>query len=365
MIPVYARQISGPILSKRSLSSIDVPLTDYFNRTDLQWIGNITVGTPPQTVNVVFDTGSFDLEVSSTLCGSACANQIQFDPTKSSTFVDHAEESTMDFGTGIGIDPVKGSNWSLTVRNATDTVAVGGVSVPNVSFYMIVNQTEEWATDPNSGIQGLGSKAKGLFAGLEAQGLPSLFSFYITPQSVGNAELILGGIDHSKFKGAITYVPIAQSQYPEYPFWLLTNLGFSVNNKMTSASPKNRIFVFDSGTSNVVMPKEDAEAIYAEISPNIKPYTPISGTYAIPCAEISTLIAEIQFFFKAQDGKILPLVVPTSELSLGAYPEDPTMCQTVINAMEDNWIMGASLLKHYYSVWDIGNQRMGFADNGL
>ena len=41
-----------------------------------------------QTVSVVFDTGSSTLEFASTLCGTACANQVQFDSSKSSTFVD-------------------------------------------------------------------------------------------------------------------------------------------------------------------------------------------------------------------------------------------------------------------------------------
>ena len=43
--------------------------------------------------------------------------------------------------------------------------------------------------------------ADGLFAGLVAQGLPSLFSFYLTPHDVGNAQLTLGAIDDSKFQG--------------------------------------------------------------------------------------------------------------------------------------------------------------------
>lgn len=49
----------------------------------------------------------------------------------------------------------------------------------------------------------MSSVASGLFAGLEAQGLPSLFGFYLTPKSVGNAELTLGGTDSSKFTGTL------------------------------------------------------------------------------------------------------------------------------------------------------------------
>lgn len=48
---------------------------------------------------------------------------------------------------------------------------------------------------------GMSTVASGLFAGLEAQGLPSLFSLFLTPQSVGEAELTFGGIDDTKFTG--------------------------------------------------------------------------------------------------------------------------------------------------------------------
>lgn len=97
---------------------------------------------------------------------------------------------------------------------------MGGVSVPNVQMFLITNQTPTFAPDPFSGIQGeflmqafaergrderlrlgMSSVASGLFAGLEAQGLPSLFSLFLTPKAAGNAELTLGGIDTSKFTG--------------------------------------------------------------------------------------------------------------------------------------------------------------------
>jgi hypothetical protein len=111
-------------LRRRSLKPVTVPLADFFLGTDLQcafhpsgvpafnqpprWFGNISVGTPPQvrqlihvgylclpgissatqTISVVFDTGSNTLEFASTLCGSPCDNQVKFNPTESSTFVD-------------------------------------------------------------------------------------------------------------------------------------------------------------------------------------------------------------------------------------------------------------------------------------
>jgi hypothetical protein len=108
----------------------------------------------------VFDTGSSDLEFASTLC-AACTHQIQFDPSKSSTFVDGGRETTIIFATGGGVDPVIGNNYQLTLRSATDTVAVGGTSVPYVSFFVVTNQTAKFDHDPYSGIQGKSSFGPG------------------------------------------------------------------------------------------------------------------------------------------------------------------------------------------------------------
>lgn len=116
--------------------------------------------------------------------------------------MDGGDETYLGFATGVGVTPVENEDWYLLLRNGSDTVIVGDVSVANVTLYLIYNQTSNFAPDPFSGILGLGSVPSGVFAGLEAQGLPSLFGFYLTPQSAGNAELTLGGIDSSKFTGA-------------------------------------------------------------------------------------------------------------------------------------------------------------------
>ena len=72
----------------------------------------------------------------------------------------------------------------------------------------------------------------------------------------------------------------------------------------------------------------------------------------------------IDFAFTTQQGQLFNLTVPSSELSVGPFRSEPSLCQTLINAADVGSIIGASLLKHYYSVWDLGNKRMGFAPNG-
>jgi hypothetical protein len=69
--------------SARSKRASTVPLIDYYaGGEDLQWYGNISVGTPAQTISVVFDTGSDTLEFPSTLprsswCGARPDNDAQ------------------------------------------------------------------------------------------------------------------------------------------------------------------------------------------------------------------------------------------------------------------------------------------------
>ncbi|KAI0344662.1 acid protease [Trametopsis cervina] len=361
-ISLRSRRVpQGSTVSRRALSPIGVPLLDYFNGTDLQWYGDIQVGTPPQTISVVFDTGSSTLEFASTLCGQACANQIQFDSTKSSTFVDSRRTSSITFGTGVGVDPVIGSNWRLTLREAKDTVTVGGISVSNVDLFLITGQTPTFAPDPFSGIQGMSSVAQGFFAGLEAQGLPSLFSLFLTPHNTEAAELTLGGIDTTKFTGSPTFISLTGASSG---FWQLVSSGITVNGKSTSTLKQSRTFIFDSGTSNLVLPQSDTEAIYAQISSAIKPFAAEPGTYGIACSAIPSLPAVISFAFKSTSGATFQLTVPSSELSVGPFKSNPAVCQTLINAQEGLFIVGASALKHYYSVWDLGGKRMGFAATG-
>lgn len=182
---------------------------------------------------------------------------------------------------------------------------------------------------------------------------------YLTPNAVGNAELILGGIDSTKYTGTLVYAPLDTTS----GFWELTGKGIAVNGQTSTTLSRSNSIIFDSGTSNIVFPKAITEAMYALISPLIKPVGTL-GAYGLPCSQIAGLPAVIDFSFTSTTGSTFKLTIPSSELNVGPFKSDPTTCQTLINAQAGYYIIGGSLLKHYYSVWDSGNTRMGFAPNG-
>ncbi|KAJ7167987.1 acid protease [Mycena filopes] len=346
------------VAASTAASSSNVQLVDYFDGTDLQWYGPISLGTPSQNFTVVFDTGSVSLEVPSIACGAACANQRQFDPSKSSTFEDQFSNSSVTFGTGVGVEPVNGSNWKLDLAFVADALVVGDISVPLGGFFLITNQTATFLPDPFDGIMGLSPDMGDFF---DSAGLPAIFGMDFTPHSApggGAGELTLGGVDTTKFQGDLVYSPNVDGQ------WQLNSQALFVNGKL--ALNKTVPLIFDSGTSNILFVESTAKAIHALISPNITTNPDEPGTFGIPCALLPSLPASISIQFAPIAGQnAFNLTIPSSELSLGPFAKTPELCQTLINVSEGFNLVGLSLLKHYYSAWDIGGARIGFAPNGF
>ncbi|CAE6461519.1 unnamed protein product [Rhizoctonia solani] len=343
-------------LIDRALSKTTIPLRNYFNRTDLQWYGEVQVGTPPQNFSVVFDTGSLDAVIPDLSCKS-CLGHKTFNRALSSTFRDYNESFYAEFATGVGVDPSI-SEW-LLYSAIRDMVSVAGLPAVPLDMYLITDESAGFWSAPFDGIFGMGYKANGsFFQALVKQGIDPIMGFWLTPTSAGEAEMTLGGVDDSKLEGKkVNYIPIPKGAYG---FWQLESTQFAVNGKTNEALKQIRQVYFDSGTANLQLPKSTTEAIYALISPKIQPFGE-SGAYGIPCSDLSSIEARVDLTFKDQAGEPVVLSIPTQELSVGPFRNNETICQTFINAGFDQNFVGGSLLKHYYSIWDQGNARMGFA----
>lgn len=76
----------------------------------------------------------------------------------------------------------------------------------------------------------------------------ALFGMYLSPKSVGNAELTIGATDSSKYTGDLVYSPMSQSGEGN---WVLDSSAVYVNGQTTDTLSQVRNIIFDSGTPNV------------------------------------------------------------------------------------------------------------------
>jgi hypothetical protein len=312
--------------------------------------------------SVAFDTGSSDILIPSTACTTSqgCEPKgAKFNSARSSTFSATSRPWQTRFGTGVGVGVGSAATPFCAGNQALDTVTVAGLAVKGQTIGLINRQSPNLFEGTGiEGIFGMGfSGGSTLRTGPYFQNLINqkkidqpIFSMYMTPKAVGDAELTLGGTDPSKYSGDINYVPVNSSSGS----WTIRFASITVNGKSTSI--KGQTAIADSGTSNMIAPARDAAAIYSLISRNITLLDP-KGAYGIPCSMIKDLNATITFSI---GGK--PYTIPSQELSVGPFPGRQGICQTVINSGPmGRWIIGASLMKYYYTVWDVGNSRMGWA----
>lgn len=265
----------------------------------------------------------------------------------------------IQFGTGVGVGVGGAATPSASGTIIQDTVSVAGLTVKRQAVGLITKQSPNLFEGTKiEGIFGMGVSKTGpmrspTFFGnlIDNRAIEqAVFSLFMTPKVIGNAELTLGGTNPARYTGKINYLPVSGRN----GYWNVTFDAIAVNGRPTNIRRQGAIA--DSGTSNMIAPARDAREIYAIISPKIKMIDP-KGAYGMPCSEVSGLKAAITFTMGGQK-----YTIPTQELSVGPYPRQPNMCQMLINSgSEPFWIIGASLMKYYYTVWDVGNKRLGFA----
>jgi cathepsin D len=305
---------------------------------DAQFYGAIAIGTPPQNFNVVFDTGSSNLWVPSSKCKTlACYLHHTFNAADSSTYVANGTDFNITYGSG-----------GVTGYFSTDSVTIGGLTATGVSFgEIMVEDGLSFVAAKFDGICGMAFQSISVDAEIPAfyyfhqQGLigQNMFSVYLTPTAgqTGSA-LILGGIDTQYYTGAITYVNLSQEDY-----YMVSIDSLTYNGTAYGGSGINGIV--DTGTSLLV-------GNPGWISTLLEAFP---GT--VTCDMISTLPPIIVTL----GGTAFP--IPASSYVLDIEGE----CLLGVMSLEfppdfgNAMILGDVFIRTYYTVFDLGNQRVGFA----
>lgn len=330
---------------------------------DMDYVGEVKLGTPGQTFRIIFDTGSADFWVPSIQCTDGCYDRRRYDPSHSSSHIPDGKQVSIQYGSG----EVRGVLGS-------DTLQLGNGVVPAQPFAEITHASqgifrpepfdEAIARDvPFDGIIGLAYpkvsslKVKPVFdAIMEKKLVPqSVFSFYLGRSSSARpaGELVLGGINHERFKGSMHYVSVSKKRHWEFQMDRVqagSDKRFCVGGCWT---------VVDSGSSLIEGPQEEIDRINKVIGAQKTEHE----RYLVDCKKVSKLpkliftIGGRQHTLKGVDYIVK---LQTSNNKVRCYAGFGTTDD--YGTKKPLWILGQVFMRKFYTVFDRNADRIGFAE---
>jgi len=330
-----------------------VPLNNFLNA---QYYGEIGLGTPEQTFTVVFDTGSSNLWVPSTHCRSiACFLHKKYDSTLSNTYVKNGTDFSIQYGSG-----------ALEGFISHDTLTLGDLVIENQGF---AESTKEpgltFAMARFDGILGLGYDTISVqrvvppFFNAVNQGLVNepVIGVWLN-KSEGNEDdeggsITFGGIDKSHIDGEIIYSPVIRKGY-----WEVELEDVTMNGEKIGITTKRA--AIDTGTSLFAIPTKEADIINKRIGA-VKQN---SGQYMVDCSTLDSL-PNIELVFNGHSFSLTPKQY-VLEVGGGLFGGE-NQCISGFMGIDipapagPLWIVGDVFLRIYYTIYDLGNNRVGFA----
>ncbi|CAG8457985.1 22911_t:CDS:2, partial [Racocetra persica] len=327
-------------LKKRTTSNVKIG--DINN--DIGYFGTISIGG--QSFNVILDTGSADLWVPSSGCSSsACLNHTKFNQVKSSSFQSLSTPFSIKYGTG-----------SVSGTSCTDNVVISGITVKNQVFGITTTESNEFTGSQFDGIMGLA------FDNLSSQGASTPFSSMVQQKVVtqpifafrlsraadhDTGIITLGGVDINSFTGTINFVNVVERT----GFWEIPMNDASVDGN--SLGFKNRSAIIDTGTTLLIAPPADVDAIHRKIPGSVLLQ---EGEYAVPCDTKTKVALKFNGVSYSIDSRDIARDLVSAIKNLCLSGISPGVVGT-----NNQWLVGDVFLKNVYSVFDLGTRSVGFA----
>jgi len=176
-----------------------------------------------------------------------------------------------------------------------------------------------------------------------------LFSWYLQEDYNQDGELLLGGIDTNHYTGDIYYTPIVQKE------WYVVELAGGVICKGTTYNSATKAII-DSGTSYLVGPATDVDRIASAIGARLNS----AGNYYFSKCENN--LPDITFVVGNNTHNKKFIVTSASYvIQFNGTCWLAMSGSNFYDGVDLLWIMGDVFMRQWYSIFDVGNRRMGFA----
>ncbi|KAJ3308026.1 hypothetical protein HDV04_001945 [Boothiomyces sp. JEL0838] len=336
---VFRTKLTNSVTSTGALNANQVAYT---------LTGNVGIGTPPQFMSVLFDSGSDLFWIRNNNCkAQECVGKNQFNSAASSTFVAGTKTTGITYGDGTQVQ----------CTLASDSIQIGGHNFKNISICLAnFIQTTTGSTDGIIGLAVPGDSPSGadLFASMTQQATTgqAIAGFWydrsetinFSDPSVKAGEITFGGVDTSRFTPPFQYIPVDSTQQN----WFTNLDSIAVNNQVLATSVS---ILLDTGTTNCIIPSK----VYSQLNQIMN----VDKNGNMPCSVVKSL--------------------PTMTFTWGSTVINLTWQQQVVIDLNSNtcstifqpggptdvMILGAQFLRNFYTVFDYGNNtgnaRIGLA----
>mmetsp|Transcript_21003 Transcript_21003/g.59949 ORF Transcript_21003/g.59949 Transcript_21003/m.59949 type:complete len:666 (+) Transcript_21003:190-2187(+) len=327
-----------------NVTSLLCGLIELVDIDNVQYYGNVGIGTPPQVMRLTFDTGSADVWVPSPAC-RPCQTPRVFDPSKSRTFVSSSVYEVLHYGKGIVMGSV-----------AYDTISLGGYYL-HAQNMLLVEEEDQFEGATFDGVLGLAWDAIAhtgatVFSRMVAKRLIPSPVFSVALTAGAGSELIVGGVDANRFdKATLAWAPVI-----EFKWWAIEG-SFGVGSKVLFKDIK---LVVDTGTSyfNIPAPYFRTFALALLTHDNME--------RCFVDAQLSVLVCECGLAHKAPPltfnvgGRVFSIPA----LYFFSEPLPDGLCILEVSAGPETlpWILGDVFLRRVYAIFDVEKGRVGLAE---
>lgn len=252
----------------------------------------ISLGTPPQSFNVIIDTGSSNLWVHSAGCNresKACRTHNRYDSSASQTYRKDGNEFIVQYGKG-----------SAEGFYSYDTLRMGALEAPGLRFAEAL-KTTTFDNGKWDGIFGFGFPLenrlmKSPLDYFKDQGFIKKRDFSIKlnaeAKSANGGELVIGGIDPAHYMDVLYSFPLKKSRH-----WQVKLEGVQILSKSINLCVGECMAILDSGTSIIVGPPEQIRQLNVILKAVKHPH---HKRYVVDCSTVRNLP---EIGFKMRDTK--------------------------------------------------------------